>query len=336
MILDITPVTQIDWETPGARYYHVPFTADNTWGRIRVPLYVACSGKPGPTILAIGGTHGDEYEGPVGLKNLIQSLDPTQLVKGRFIVVPVLNVPACKADGRDSPLDGGNMNRAFPGNPRGTITSRIAHFVKTALLERADVVIDLHSGGTGFEIARCASFHQIDDPVRFEEFKQVAVLFGTPFVMVYSSGMGTGLLTEEAEAMGKITIGSELGYGASTDYDGVRWAQHGTRNVLRHFGLLDEPIESVVPAWVDRQRVISQTDIDHYITAPCDGISEPVVPVGRFVHKGEVVTRIHDFDRPDEPPAEIHADLDGYVMCRKFRARTVQGEVVMVIAPEIA
>ena len=58
MILDITPVTQIDWETPGARYYHVPFTADNTWGRIRVPLYVACSGKPGPTILAIGGTHG--------------------------------------------------------------------------------------------------------------------------------------------------------------------------------------------------------------------------------------------------------------------------------------
>lgn len=335
MILDITPVNQIDWETPGARYYHVPFTSDNTWGRIRVPLYVACSGKPGPTILAIGGTHGDEYEGPVGLKNLIQSLDPAQLVKGRFVVVPVLNVPAFKADRRDSPLDGGNMNRVFPGDPKGTISSRIAHFVTTELLERADVVIDLHSGGTGFEIARCTSFHQIDDPARFEEFKQVALLFGTPFVMIYSSGMGTGLLTEEAEAMGKITIGSELGYGASTDYDGVRWAQHGTRNVLRHFGLLDEPIESVVPAWVDRQRVISQTDIDRYITAPCDGISEPVVPVGSYVKQGDLVTRIHDFDRPDEPPVEIRADLDGYVMCRKFRARTVQGEVVMVIAPEV-
>lgn len=335
MILDITPVNQIDWDTPGARYYHVPFTSDNSWGRIRVPLYVACSGKPGPTILAIGGTHGDEYEGPVGLKNLIQSLDAAQLVKGRFIVVPVLNVPAFKADRRDSPLDGGNMNRVFPGNPKGTISSRIAHFVTTELLSRADVVIDLHSGGAGFEIARCASFHQIDDPVRFAEFKQVALLFGTPFVMIYSSGMGTGLLTEEAEAMGKITIGSELGYGASTDYDGVRWAQHGTRNVLRHFGLLNEPIESVVPAWVDRQRVISQTDIDRYITAPCDGISEPVAPVGSYVTQGDLVTRIHDFDQPDEPPVEIRADLDGYVMCRKFRARTVQGEVVMVIAPEI-
>ena len=38
--------------------------------------------------------------------------------------------------------------------------------------------------------------------------------------MVYTSGMGSGLLTEEAEAMGKITIGSELGFGASTDYLG--------------------------------------------------------------------------------------------------------------------
>ena len=93
MILDITPVAKIDWDTPGGRYYHVPFTSDGTWGRIRVPLYIACSGQPGPTILAIGGTHGDEYEGPVGLKNLIQELDPKSIVKGRLIVVPVLNVP---------------------------------------------------------------------------------------------------------------------------------------------------------------------------------------------------------------------------------------------------
>ena len=131
------------------------------------------------------------------------------------------------------------------------------------------------------------SFHQVDDPARFEEFRQVASLFGTPFVMIYSSGMGTGLLTEEAEAMGKITIGSELGYGASTDLDGVRWALHGTRNVLRHFGMLDEPVEALTPPGLDRQRVISQTDIDRYITAPCDGrVSEVSVSPGAQVAGG--------------------------------------------------
>ena len=63
----------------GARRYSIPFTSDGMWGRIRIPLYVACAPKPGPTIVAIGGTHGDEYEGPVGLKNLIDGLDPTRI-----------------------------------------------------------------------------------------------------------------------------------------------------------------------------------------------------------------------------------------------------------------
>lgn len=335
MILDITPVQQIDWEGPGARFYHVPFTSDGTWGRIRVPLYIACARKSGPTIVAIGGTHGDEYEGPVGLKNLMRQLDPARLAAGRLIIIPVLNVPAFRAARRDSPLDGGNMNRVFPGNARGTITQRIGRFVTDEILPRADVVVDLHSGGAGFEIIRCMSFHQVHDPARYAEFRQTALLFGTPFVMIYSSGMGTGLLTEEAEAMGKITIGSELGYGASTDLDGVRWAHLGTLNVMRHYGLLDEPVQDLVAPGLDRQRVVSATDIDRYVTAPVSGISEPLVPIGAAVVKGQPVARIHDFERIDEPPVEIVADDDGYVMCRKFRAATEQGEVVMVIAQEV-
>jgi predicted deacylase len=335
MIPDITPVEQIDWDRAGARFSHVPFTLDHTWGRVRVPLYVACSGKPGPTIVAIGGTHGDEYEGPVGLKNLIRELDPARLASGCLIVIPVLNVPAFRADRRDSPLDGGNMNRVFPGDAAGTITQRIARFVTDEVLPRADVVVDLHSGGAGFEIIRCMSFHQVSDPALYARFRETALLFGTPFVMIYTGSMGTGLLTEEAEALGKITIGSELGYGASTDLDGVRWAHQGTLNVMRRYGLLDEPPVDLTPPGLDRQRVVSATDIDRYVTAPVSGISEPLVPIGAFVTEGQPVARIHDFERVDEPPVEIRADGDGYVMCRKFRAVTEQGDVVMVIAAEV-
>jgi predicted deacylase len=335
VILNITPVAEIDWDGPGARIYHLPFTHDHLWGRIRVPLYVACSPNPGPTVVAIGGTHGDEYEGPVGLKNLINDLDPSQLVAGRFIVMPTLNVPAFRAGLRDSPQDGLNMNRVFPGDAAGTITRRIAHFVTSEVFPRADVVIDLHAGGAGFEIIRCMSFHQIPDPALEAKYRETALLFGTPFVMVYASGLGTGLLTEAAEALGKITIGSELGYGASTDLQGVRWAQAGTRNVLRHYGLLDEPVVDLTPPGLDRQRVVSATDLDRYVTAPVSGISEPLVEVGDWVTAGQPVTRIHDFERFDEPPVEIVADGDGYVMCRKFRAATEQGEVVMVIASEV-
>ena len=336
MIDDITPVGRIDWERPGARFYHVPFTLDGAWGRVRVPLYVACAPRTGPTVVAIGGTHGDEYEGPVGLKNLIGALDPATLVAGRLIVIPVLNVPAFQAGQRPSPLDGGNMNRAFPGRADGAITARIARFVTDEVLARADVVIDIHAAGRGMELARCASFHHVADPARFREFAAVARLFGLPFALVYTSGMGSGLLTEQAEAMGKITIGGEFGYGASTDLRGVRWAHHGTLNVLRHFGLLDSPIVDLLPPGVERQRLVAATDIDRYITAPIRGISEPLVPLGSFVTAGTPVARLHDFDRIDEPGVTIRADGDGYVLMRRFQALTEQGDCVMVIAEELA
>lgn len=334
MILDSTPVNDIDWDSPGARFYHVPFTYDGTWGRVRVPLYVACAARPGRTVAAIGGTHGDEYEGPVGLKNLVQGFDPTALVAGRLIVIPVLNVPAFRADQRQSPIDGKNMNRAFPGSVTGTLTERIARFVSDEVFPRADVVVDIHAAGPGFQIAPCTSFHHLPDRSLFEETRRAAFLFGMPFAWVYTSGMGTGLLTEAAEALGKVTIGGEFGYGAAVDLAGVRWAHHGVLNVLRQYGLLPGPIENLVPPSVDRQRLVWATDIDRWITAPCAGVCEPLAPLGAFVTAGQPVARLHDFDRVDEPGVEIRADADGYVLVRRFRAVTEPGDVVMVIAQE--
>ena len=336
MLVEITPISKIDWESKGARAYSVPFTSDGMWARTRMPLYVASSGKPGKTIVAIGATHGDEYEGPVALKNLVNSFDPVRLVAGRLIVVPVFTVSAFYADQRASAEDGINMNRAFPGKADGSISFRMARFMTDEILSRADVVIDIHSGGRGYQIAPCMSFHAVDDPALKQQFKETAFLFGTPFTMIYTSGMGTGLLTEEAERLGKITIGSELGYGASTDIDGVRWAYHGVQNVMRHYGLIDEPVKDLTLAkWGNTQRLIQNTDIDTWVTSPIAGISEPLAPLGSYVTKGTPVARVHDFYRWDEPGIDIVADQDGYVLCRKFRARTEQGEVVMVIGKEV-
>jgi predicted deacylase len=39
------------------------------------------------------------------------------------------------------------MNRSFSGDPRGTISARIAYFVKTCIFPQVRVVIDIHSGG---------------------------------------------------------------------------------------------------------------------------------------------------------------------------------------------
>jgi predicted deacylase len=75
--------------------------------------------------------------------------------------------------------------------------------------------------------------------------------------------------------------------------------------------------------------------VNRWITAPVSGISEPLVELGAYVTAGTPVTAIHDFERWDESPTIVRADGDGWVLNRKFRAATEQGEVVMIIATEV-
>lgn len=227
------------------------------------------------------------------------------------------------------------MNRVFPGRTDGTITSRIARFVSDEVLPRADVVIDIHAAGDTYEIARCASLHLVEDAAQLAAIKETALLFGMPWTWIYAKGMGTGLLTEYAESLGKITIGGEFGYGASTDLEGVRWAHHGVLNVMRHHGLLPGAPEPLLPHGYDRQRLVASTDLDAWITAPMSGVSEPLVPLGAFVKKGQPVSVIHDFERIDVPGTEIRANMDGYLLVRRFRAQTAQGDVVAVVGQEM-
>ena len=123
-----------------------------------------------------GGTHGNEYEGQVTVWRLMYELDPAQ-ISGRVILVSRLNTPACVSGTREPLMDGVNMNRAFLGDPQGTLTYRIADFVTTRIFPLVDVVLDMHAAGRGIDFALCSSFHMTSDPQQFQEMKVVASLF---------------------------------------------------------------------------------------------------------------------------------------------------------------
>ena len=95
----------------------------------------------------MAGNHGDEYEGQVALGKLIRSLEPAE-VSGRIIILPSANFPAAMAGMRTSPLDEGNLNRSFPGDPYGGPTAQIADYIESVLLPQCDFVFDFHSGGS--------------------------------------------------------------------------------------------------------------------------------------------------------------------------------------------
>jgi predicted deacylase len=331
----IHTISDIDFSRPGKAHYEVAFHHDGTWGNVLVPLTVINGQRgPGKTVACFGGTHGNEYEGQVGVWRLALELDPAELA-GTVILMPRLCTPACDAGTRESPLDGVNMNRAFPGNPRGTTTYRIAHFVTTEVLRRADVVLDIHSGGRILRFPMCSSFHEIPDPRQQAEMAEAARLFDTPFVMVYAKAMASGLLTDEAEAMGKITIGTELGHGEATIREGVRHAEVGIRNVLRRYELLEGELELARPAGSHRPRIVRAVRLEDYVPAPISGIYEPTAEPGQWVEAGDLVGRIYDFNHAASRPLEMRAPRAGWLLVAPFAAAVQKGQTAVVVAEEV-
>ncbi|MGI9500321.1 MAG: deacylase, partial [Geminicoccaceae bacterium] len=141
----------------------LPYSIDRSpYFQIKIPICHIRNGE-GPKVLLMAGNHGDEYEGELTLLKLIQRLEPENM-RGTITILPAVNLPAVMAARRRSPFDDGNLNRAFPGNPKGTPTERIAYFIETDLVPRHDILFDLHSGDTSMAHLPCVLIEKHADP----------------------------------------------------------------------------------------------------------------------------------------------------------------------------
>src|SRR5690349_2719816 len=121
----------------------IPARADS--GTV-VPFSIIRGASAGPTLALIGGTHGSEVAPIVALQRVRADVDAAQL-KGTLIIVHVANMPSFL--GRTiyySPIDGKNLNRVYPGRADGTSSERIAYAITNEIIQRADYLVDMHSG----------------------------------------------------------------------------------------------------------------------------------------------------------------------------------------------
>jgi len=323
---------QLDALTPGRRDYFVGMEHPTVWGRFLIPVTVIVGRKAaaGEGVLAIGATHGDEYEGPVALKNLLREIRTIDVI-GRIIVVPVLNVMAFRTGTRDTQEDGANLNRAFPGDPRGSITFRVADFVTRCLFPHVHVVLDIHSGGLVGRFAPFTEFHKVQDLEQRRSFEATARGFGTRFVQLFQRET-PGMLITHAHDLGKITIGTELGWGQSVFHDGVSFARRGVLYAAVLHRQLEGALPDDQPFRGEEQVLVDTTEHSCSVYAPCGGHFEPLIQCGAFVHKRQIIGRLHDFDYIDRPPHEIAAPHDGHVMFLALKAEVSQGQVLTQVS----
>ncbi|MFH1085706.1 MAG: succinylglutamate desuccinylase/aspartoacylase family protein [Chloroflexota bacterium] len=323
----------ISLDAPGKRqgYLRAP-RSDNEggWSAVPIPITVIAHGR-GPTLLGIGGTHGDELEGPVALMKLARGLQPEE-VSGRVILIPALNLPAVRAGARLSPLDGMNMNRAFPGDYNGSITSLIAHYLTNVLFPLADIVMDIHSGGRSMVFYPCATLHRVPDDAQYARMLAAARVWGARYVFIYADVAGEGLLPVQAERMGKLVVTTEMGGGGECHPAVLRVAERGIRNVMIQQGLLAGEIEAP-PYAVE---TVAATDPADYIGAPADGLYESFLDVGDAVTAGQAVGQVHFPESATRPPEPVVARTSGVLIGRRAIGATRMGDNVATIARPVA
>ena len=330
-------ITSLDFDKPGKQqgFLQVPYSHNlGGWANVMIPCTVINGGK-GPTALVLGGNHGDEYQGQLAAMNLARELAPDH-VRGRIILIPSLNFPAARAATRLSPLDGMNMNRAFPGNPEGPVTSQIAHFLRTTLFPLSDIVIDIHSGGRSMEFVPCAHMHLVPDQDQRRRMFDAMMAWGTDFAFLYADIAGSGLLPVEAENQGKTVITTELGGGECVPASIHRIARSGLRNVLIHTGVLKGRQITRASLGKPSALITQALNRDDYLLAPESGVFEIAFDLGAKVRKGDIVGRIHHLERPDRAPEPVVAASSGYLITMRAPCLTQQGDCVAVIAQRVS
>lgn len=330
MTLRPSPISAtVDFDADGIQhgFLKLPISTDESaWGAVMIPITVVKNGE-GPTALLTGGNHGDEYEGITSLLKLANALTAED-VSGRVIIAPCMNTPAVMAGKRTSPMDKGNLNRSFPGDPNGSVTLQIADYFTRVLVPMSDVVLDLHSGGRTLDILPFGASHVLDDKAQQQAALEGAKAFGAPYAMVMFELDAEKLFDTACERQGKVFVATELGGGGTSTPQSMAITERGVRNFLIHYGLIEGDVE--MPE--NGQVYLDMPDASCYIQSQHSGVLELTVALGDEVSQGQVLAYVYDMTRTGSEPVAYRAERNGVLMARRAPALVNMGDTIAVIA----
>lgn len=325
--------TDFDFDSPGKRagFIDVIHSSNElSLSAIRVPVGVI-GGGDGPTVLLTAGNHGDEYEGQVILHRLMQELTPDR-VAGRLILMPALNTPAVTARTRVSPLDGGNMNRIFPGDTASGPTAAIASFVDAHLLTRADAVLDFHSGGTVASYVDCGYLCLGPDAGLNAANLALADAFGAPFTVICPIDGSGGDFDTAAHKRGVRFLSCELGGMGTVSLPSFETGWNGTLRVLHHLGCIGQ---AGLPAPATT-RFIDAGGAAGFATAAHHGLAKLHVRLGQEVAAGTPLATLFDAHNFGEIRAEFTAGEAGIVSILRRNPMVLPGDHLCLVSREYA
>lgn len=333
-----TVTCSFDMNKPGkdAGYLIMGDSTNNSgWTTYNVPI-IKFSNGPGPTVLVLGGNHGDEYEGQIAASSLAHQLDLNQ-VQGRIIIIPCLSQEASRAGTRLWP-DGSNFNRVFPGNENGPLSDKLAHYLSSYLFPICDGVLDMHSGGRSMYFIPSSNMTWVLDPAQRTKMIKNMLAWNTDFHMISGEQAGTNpytLLNRDAERQGKSVSTGEFGGCGYTTPESIKIIKDGLLNFLKAFGVLRGSPKTRESLGLKPAEIIF-LDPTGFISATHAGIYENCVGLGADVEVGDVVGKIHDFDHHDVVPIILVSKIAGIISVIRGYPPVKIGDVVCVVGKKFS
>lgn len=297
------------------RTVDIPVSVLSNHTPVNLQVHVIHGRRPGPVMFVSAAVHGDEIIGVEIVRRLLKAR-ALKGMQGTLLCVPIVNGFGFITQSRYLP-DRRDLNRSFPGSPKGSLAGQLAHLFMTEVVMQSDVGIDLHS----------AAQHRINLPqIRVSGDGQrahaLAAAFGAPVVL--DSPYRDGSLRKAAIEANVDVLVYESGEALRFDEFAVRVGVKGVLRVMKMLGML-------------RRKAIADTKThpyfaksSHWMRAPRGGILRAYRTIGDSVRPGDIIGVISDPIGDNE--TELETRTGGVIIGRTNLPAVNQGDALFHIA----
>ena len=263
---------------------------------IDLPIFIRSAKEEGPVVLISGGVHGDEINGVVTAKRLLEEVDEgLTLLKGTLIFIPLVNIYGFLSNSRTFP-DGRDLNRSFPGSKKGSLAGRIAFILNEQIIPQIDYGIDFHTGGR-----MLSNYPQIRVDYSDKKAMELAKAFGTHYIL-NSKYIEKSFRKAAFKAKKRILV-YEGGESMRLDDYAIEEGVQGTKRLLSSLEMIEynaSPQETIF------------LKESNWVRARASGIFNASVKLGDSIKKGQILARISDpYGQIKEP---IKSPTNGFVL----------------------
>ncbi|MEM8498365.1 MAG: succinylglutamate desuccinylase/aspartoacylase family protein [Pseudomonadota bacterium] len=276
---DGVPFVLLGKEVPPRTATRMSWTPSQSFEGIAgsTPVLVVNGTRQGPVLCLTAAIHGDELNGIEIVRRVMYDIEPEKLT-GTVIGVPIVNLQGFRRNSRYL-TDRRDLNRYFPGNPDGSLASRIAYSFFSEIIEQCSYLVDLHTG----------SFHRTNLPqIRADLLNSSVVELSQGFgsTSVLHSGGAKGTLRYAANMHGIPTVTLEAGEPMRLQDKEVA---HGVKAIQTLMNKLD--MLKKARFWGKPEPVFYEST---WVRADYGGILFSEVFLGKRVKSGEVLGTVTD------------------------------------------